>query len=135
MYHAIFRPMYRRKALYAEVRPHLAQVFRALARPKESEVLEGRSQRDHVHLLLAMPPGYSVSCPTADRIQHGDPPNLVPTVSGFASFAETFGVIRLSSNIGGNKCLFDLGRKYWLVLFRRNYVVPITVGDFIRDFF
>ena len=60
-YHVIFIPKYRRKVLYAEIRPHLGQVFRALARRKESEVLEGHLQRDHVHMLLTISPKYSVS--------------------------------------------------------------------------
>ena len=50
-----------KKALYGHLRVHLGEVFRDLARQKESKVLEGHLQSDHVHMLLAIPPKYSVA--------------------------------------------------------------------------
>ena len=60
-YHVVFIPKYRRKALYASLRKHLGSVFRELARQKESEIGEGHLMVDHVHMLLSIPPKYSVS--------------------------------------------------------------------------
>ena len=60
-YHVVFIPKYRRKALYASLRKHLGGVFRELARQKESEIGEGHLMVDHVHMLLSIPPKYSVS--------------------------------------------------------------------------
>ena len=60
-YHVVFIPKCRRKVLYEQLRKHLGEVFRSLARQKESEVLEGHLMRDHVHMLLAIPPKHSVS--------------------------------------------------------------------------
>jgi putative transposase len=60
-YHVIFIPKYRRKALYRELRQHLGKVFRDLAGQRECEVIEGHLMPDHVHMLLSIPPKYSVS--------------------------------------------------------------------------
>ena len=60
-YHVIFIPKYRRKALYGTLRRHLGCVFRELAGHKESEIAEGHLMPDHVHMLISIPPKYSVS--------------------------------------------------------------------------
>ena len=60
-YHVIFIPKYRRKVLYGELRRHLGEVFRRLARQKESEIEEGHLMGDHVHMMIAIPPKYSVA--------------------------------------------------------------------------
>ena len=60
-YHVVFIPKCRRKTLYGELRKHLGEVFRALARQKESRIEEGHLLVDHVHMLIAIPPKYAVS--------------------------------------------------------------------------
>src|SRR2546425_5988986 len=60
-YHVVFIPKYRRKALYHELRRHLGEVFRALAEQKECRIEEGHLMGDHVHMLLSIPPKYSVA--------------------------------------------------------------------------
>ncbi len=60
-YHVVFIPKYRRKALYVQLRQDLGPVFRDLAEQKESKVEEGHLMPDHVHMLLSVPPKYSVS--------------------------------------------------------------------------
>ncbi len=60
-YHVIFIPKYRRKVLYGQLRRHLGEVFRRLARQKESEIEEGRMMADHVHMMISIPPKYSVA--------------------------------------------------------------------------
>jgi putative transposase len=60
-YHVIFIPKCRRKTLYGKVRRDLAEVFRKLAEQKESRVCEGHLVIDHVHMMLSIPPKYSVS--------------------------------------------------------------------------
>jgi putative transposase len=60
-YHVVFIPKYRRKVLYGQLRSHLGEVFRELARQKESRIEEGHLQPDHVHMLLAIPPKYAVA--------------------------------------------------------------------------
>ena len=60
-YHVVFIPKCRRRTLYEQLRQHLGEVFRELARQKESRVEEGHLMVDHVHRMLAIPPKYAVS--------------------------------------------------------------------------
>ena len=60
-YHVIWIPKCRRKVLYGELRKNLGEVFHELARQKESKVLEGHLQPDHIHILISIPPKYSVA--------------------------------------------------------------------------
>ncbi len=60
-YHVVFIPKCRRKTLYGELRRTLGEVFRTLAKQKESQVHEGHLMPDHVHMLIAIPPKYSVA--------------------------------------------------------------------------
>jgi len=60
-YHVVFIPKCRRKVLYKELRRHLGEVFRQLAKQKESQVEEGHLMPDHVHMMIAIPPKHAVS--------------------------------------------------------------------------
>ncbi len=54
-------PKYRKKVLYGQLRKELGPVLRELAAQKESEVIEGQLVVDHVHMLISIPPKYSVA--------------------------------------------------------------------------
>jgi len=60
-YHVVFIPKCRRKVLFGQLRGELGVVFRALAEEKESEIIEGHLMPDHVHMMISVPPKYSVS--------------------------------------------------------------------------
>ena len=60
-YHVVFIPKCRRRTLYGQLRKHLGDVLRELARQKESRIEEGHLMPDHVHMMLAIPPKYAVS--------------------------------------------------------------------------
>src|SRR3977135_1695544 len=60
-YHVVFIPECRRKTLYGELRRHLGEVFRQLAKQKESQSEEGHLMPDHVHMTISIPPKYAVS--------------------------------------------------------------------------
>lgn len=60
-YHLVFIPKYRRKSLFKELRRHLGDVFKELASRRESRVEEGHLMADHVHMLLSIPPKFSVA--------------------------------------------------------------------------
>jgi putative transposase len=60
-YQAVFTPKYRKKALFGQIRRHLGTVFRELAQRKESKIEEGHLMPDHVHMLIPIPPKYSVA--------------------------------------------------------------------------
>ena len=60
-YHVIFIPKCRRRTIYADLRPHLGEVFRKLAQQKERRIEEGHLLADHLHMLISIPPKYAVS--------------------------------------------------------------------------
>ena len=60
-YHVVFIPKCRRKVLYGELRRNLGSVFRALTEQKESRIEEGHLMLDHVHMMISIPPKYSVA--------------------------------------------------------------------------
>ena len=60
-YHVVFIPKCRRKVLYGQLRQELGVVFRALAGERESEIIEGHLMPDHVHMMISVPPKYSVA--------------------------------------------------------------------------
>ena len=60
-HHIVWIPNYRKKVMYGEIRKYLGEVIRELARQKESLVLEGHLMSDHLHMLISIPPKYSVS--------------------------------------------------------------------------
>jgi putative transposase len=47
--------------LYGQIRKHLGELLHSLARQKECKILEGHLQPDHVHILISIPPKYSVA--------------------------------------------------------------------------
>jgi putative transposase len=60
-YHLVWIPKRRKKVLYGQLRKDLVPVLRKLASQKESEVIEGKLKVDHVHMVVSIPPKYSVS--------------------------------------------------------------------------
>ena len=60
-YHVVLIPKCRRKVLYGTLRKHLGEVFRKLAEQKECRIEEGHLLTDHVHMMISIPPKYSVS--------------------------------------------------------------------------
>jgi putative transposase len=47
--------------LFGQIRKNLAKTFHDLARQKESQIEEGHLCKDHVHMLISIPPKHSVS--------------------------------------------------------------------------
>ena len=60
-YHVVWIPKYRKKKLFAGLRSELGEVFHDLARQKESKILQCSMLVDHVHMMISIPPKYSVS--------------------------------------------------------------------------
>lgn len=60
-YHIVFAPKYRRKVFYEEKRLEIREIFRKLCEWKGIEIIEGEICQDHIHLLVSIPPKYSVS--------------------------------------------------------------------------
>ena len=60
-YHIVYIPKYRKKAWYGALRQQLGEVLKQLAMQRGSRIEEGHLRRDHVHMLVSIPPKYSVS--------------------------------------------------------------------------
>jgi putative transposase len=60
-YHIVFTPKYRRKIIYKQIKADIQQIIRDLCKWKGVEILEGHMMPDHIHLLLSIPPKYSIS--------------------------------------------------------------------------
>ena len=60
-YHIVFSPKYRRKVIYNQIRTDIGEILRTLCQYKGIEIHEGHLMPDHVHLLMSIPPKYSVS--------------------------------------------------------------------------
>jgi putative transposase len=59
--HVVFTPKYRKKLPFGKIRRHLGQVFHDLVRRKECRIEERHLMPDHVHMLISIPPKYSVA--------------------------------------------------------------------------
>ena len=60
-YHIVFVPKNRKKILYGKIRQYLGSVFHELAGQRGSKIIKGGMVQDHVHMLIAIPPKYSVA--------------------------------------------------------------------------
>ena len=60
-YHIVFAPKYRRKIFYGEKRIVIGKILRKLCEWKGINILEAELCPDHVHMLLEIPPKYSIS--------------------------------------------------------------------------
>jgi putative transposase len=101
-YHIVWIPKYRKKVLYGELRRHLGGILRELAEQKESSILEGHLMKDHIHMLVSIPPKYSVA-------------QVVGFIKGKSA-------IQIARTFGGRKRNFT-GQHFWA----RGYFVS-TVG-------
>jgi REP element-mobilizing transposase RayT len=57
----VFISKYRHRTIYGEVRKKIGGIIRDLCRQKGIELHEGHAMPDHIHLLLSIPPKFSVS--------------------------------------------------------------------------
>jgi putative transposase len=60
-YHIVFAPKYRRQAIYGGIKKDIGKILRLLCQRKEIEIIEAECCRDHIHMLVKIPPKYSVS--------------------------------------------------------------------------
>ena len=60
-YHIIFAPKYRRQVIYGKIKQDIGQMLRKLCEYKGIEIIEAEACKDHIHMLVSIPPKYSVS--------------------------------------------------------------------------
>lgn len=104
-YHVIFCPKYRFRIVKAEIGHKVQDWIRKICEWKGAEIIEGQISVDHVHLLLSIPPKYSVR-------------EVIGTIKGRVA-------IRLLKDVPG------IRKKYWRRRFwsRRYFVSTIGVDE------
>ena len=60
-YHIVFTPKYRRQVIYGKIRSDIGKILRQLCEYKGVEIIEAEACKDHIHMLVSIPPKYSVS--------------------------------------------------------------------------
>ena len=60
-YHIVFAPKYRRKVFFGERRAEIGKILRMLCEWKKVEIVEAEVCKDHVHMLVKIPPKIAVS--------------------------------------------------------------------------
>ena len=60
-YHVVLVPKYRSRKVFERVCRRIGEILRELCRQKGLDLLEGKAMPDHVHMLLSVPPKYSVA--------------------------------------------------------------------------
>ena len=60
-YHIILTPKYRRQAIYGKNKKEIGKILRTLCERNGIEIHEANACRDHIHMLVSIPPKMSVS--------------------------------------------------------------------------
>ena len=60
-YHIVFAPKYRRQIIYGEIKQDIGEIIRKLCNEKKVEILEAEACKDHIHMLISVPPYISIA--------------------------------------------------------------------------
>ena len=60
-YHVVFAPKYRRQIIYGQIKADIGKILRDLCERKGIEIVEAECCSDHIHMLIKVPPKYSIS--------------------------------------------------------------------------
>ena len=60
-YHIVFAPKYRRQVIYGKIKADIGQMLRKLCEYKGIEIIEAEACKDHIHMLVSIPPKFSVA--------------------------------------------------------------------------
>ena len=60
-YHIVFAPKFRRQEIYGKLKADIGTILRELCERKGIEIIQAELCPDHIHMLIRIPPKYSVS--------------------------------------------------------------------------
>jgi putative transposase len=60
-YHIVFAPKYRRQIIYGKIKRDIGQILRQLCERKGVEIIEATACKDHIYMLVSIPPKISMS--------------------------------------------------------------------------
>ena len=60
-YHIVLTPKYRRQIIYGKYKAEIGKILRTLCERNGIEIIEANARKDHIHMLVSIPPKMSVS--------------------------------------------------------------------------
>jgi len=60
-YHVVFAPKYRKKEIYGKIKKDIGEILRKLCEQTHVTIVEANACKDHIHMLLHIPPSLSVA--------------------------------------------------------------------------
>jgi putative transposase len=60
-YHIVFAPKYRRQIIYGKIKKDIGIILRKLCEYKGVKIIEANACKDHIHMLVSIPPKLSVA--------------------------------------------------------------------------
>ena len=60
-YHIVFAPKYRMQVIYGKIKSDIGAILRKLCEYKGVEIIEANACKDHIHMLVSIPPKLSVA--------------------------------------------------------------------------
>ena len=60
-YHIVFAPKYIRQVIYGKIKSDIGVILRKLCEYKGVEIIEANACKDHIHMLVSIPPKLSVA--------------------------------------------------------------------------
>ena len=60
-YHIVFAPKYRRQVIYGKIKADIGRILRELCEHKKVEIIEANACKDHIYMLVSIPPKLSVA--------------------------------------------------------------------------
>ena len=60
-YHIVFAPKYRRKIIYGKIKKDIGEILMKLCEQKGVEIIEAEACKDHIHMLVSIPPYISIA--------------------------------------------------------------------------
>nr|WP_304285695.1 IS200/IS605 family transposase [Clostridium paraputrificum] len=57
----VFAPKYRRQVIYGKIKADIGRILRELCEHKKVEIIEANACKDHIHMLVSIPPKLSVA--------------------------------------------------------------------------
>ena len=60
-YHIVFAPKYRRQIIYGRIKISIGRILRELCERKHVEIIEANACKDHIHMLVKIPPKIAVA--------------------------------------------------------------------------
>ena len=60
-FHIVFAPKYRRQIIYCQIKADVGRILRILCERKGVEIIEANACKDHIHMLVSIPPKLSVA--------------------------------------------------------------------------